>query len=179
MSRDCRSVRLSDMRDTYPARERLKALGARYRDGAWEVPADRYLEAVQAAPMRVPLHGDTYPHRDEIRAIGGYWSRVLRQWLVPETAESYALQARIAETVPATTATRRYLRAAVAAIDAACDGVNEEGWSRATYAAGRSLASCEEWTAGQWRRAALIVRAHRRQAERLIGEPMPADLAGV
>ena len=92
--------------NTYPVRDQIRGLGGRW-DAAtksWRVPADRAVEAqalVLAAPAPasvvagpvVAVTGNTYPVREQIRALGGRWDAATKSWLVPadKAVEAQAL----------------------------------------------------------------------------------------
>ena len=79
--------------NTYPVKDRLKALGGKWDAArkAWMVPASCAQEAseiVASAPRRapadlVPITGNAYSVRAEIKALGGRWDGATKTWSVP------------------------------------------------------------------------------------------------
>lgn len=89
--------------ETYSLRHQLRNLGAHWDadHGAWWVGAGKRAEvqalieraAAKAAAREaalppatsemVPVRGDTYPIRDQLRELGGRWDGASKTWLVP------------------------------------------------------------------------------------------------
>lgn len=88
-------VRVVTDRDTYAIRDALKARGCLWskEDRCWVAPPDADLSQVLAsAPVRKAppstdgwpaLRGNTYPHRDALKALGGRYDRDCRCWRIP------------------------------------------------------------------------------------------------
>lgn len=84
--------------NTYPLRDKLRALGAHW-DGdrkAWWTSKRAALESlIAAAPVApaayvapvgealIAIDGNTYPVRDQLRAMGGSWDAGRKAWMVP------------------------------------------------------------------------------------------------
>lgn len=55
-------------------------------------------------PAYIPVHGNTYPVKDKLRAIGGYWEPNKRMWFVPsdKKAEAEAIVGNAPKSAPTT-----------------------------------------------------------------------------
>lgn len=49
--------------------------------------------------MRVAIRGNTYPVREEIKALGGRWDAGQRAWMVPQNMEVRARQVVAGKTI--------------------------------------------------------------------------------
>jgi hypothetical protein len=95
--------------NTYPVKDALRAAGGHWdaAEKAWwtsnQEVAERFagaateaaakVEAVKAATAgeaKVPVNGNTYPVRDQLRAMGGEWDAAAKVWVVPVSQEAAA-----------------------------------------------------------------------------------------
>jgi hypothetical protein len=121
--------------NTYPVKDSLRDAGAHWdRDrGAWwtsksdvaEQFAARATEIAQqreaaATETQVAIEGNTYPVRDQLRAMGGRWDAARKVWMVPA---SRADEARAL--VPARTARRGAARQRGTWTGCSCGSVEE------------------------------------------------------
>jgi len=101
--------RLYAVGNTYPIKDALKRIGAKWDADAkawWVGTAKRgELEALlaeQPAPSgaeslpalsgkSVPVTGNTYPVRDQLRALGGSWDAAAKTWMIDEARLALAL----------------------------------------------------------------------------------------
>lgn len=70
--------------------------------------------SIQLEGGRAYLLGNTYPHRDAIRAIGGHWDKGRKMWWTTEHEKARALVAAAAGTPPMPPRTASGLNATVA-----------------------------------------------------------------
>jgi len=102
--------RLYAIGNTYPIKDALKGIGAKWDADAkaWWVGVVKRseLEALLATPSTpaqdalpalsgklVPLSGNTYPVREQLRALGGSWDAAAKTWMVDEARLALALAA--------------------------------------------------------------------------------------
>lgn len=102
--------RLYAVGNTYPIKDSLKEIGAKWDADAkaWWVGATKRaeLETLLSTPSTpaqdalpalsgklVPVSGNTYPVRDQLRALGGSWDAASKTWMVDEARLALALAA--------------------------------------------------------------------------------------